>query len=172
MSGPVELRRAVPADAEAIAGIAVRTWHHAYGDFVDPRTLAERTVERELPVWEHRLGSDAPGETWVAAAAGRVVAYASVGPSADGDATAAIGALERLYVDPPAQGAGVGGRLHRHALELLSALGFATATLWSFADDEQARTFYEGRGWVLDPSGAGQEDPDWAEAAVRYRRDL
>ena len=172
MSGAVQLRRAVPADAAAIAGIGVRAWHHAYADFLDPRALAERTVASQLPAWERRLAPDAPGETWVAEAAGRVVAYASVGASADGDSTAVTGALERLYVDPPAQGAGVGGLLHGRAIGRLAALGFATATLWSFAENEQARVFYEHREWVLDPSGAWQEDPDWAEPAVRYRREL
>lgn len=172
MSGPVELRRAVPADAEAIAGISVRTWFHAYSDFIDPRTLAERTVESQAPRWERWLAPEAAGETWVAVGGARVVGYVRVGPSEDRDAASSCGALLALYVDPPAQGAGVGRLLHDHSLARLTALGHPTATLWSFAANEQALTFYEHRGWVLDPSGAGQENPDWVEAAVRYRRDL
>ena len=166
----VEVRRAGLADAAAIAGVSVRTWHHAYGDFIDPRTLAERTVEQQLPLWEERLAPDADGEVWVAAGGGRVVAYTAVGPSADRDATAATGALRALYVDPPAQGAGLGALLHEHAVARLAALGFPNATLWCFARNEQARVFYEHRGWALDPSGDGQEEPDWLDAAVRYQR--
>jgi GNAT superfamily N-acetyltransferase len=170
VSDAVELRRAGPADAEAIAGVSVRTWHHAYGDFIDPRTLFERTVEQQLPLWQERLDAGADGEIWVAMAGGRVVAYTAVGPSGDDDATAATGSLRALYVDPPAQGAGLGAYLHDHALMRLQALGFPAATLWSFAKNEQARTFYEHRGWLLDPSGAGQEGADWLDASVRYAR--
>lgn len=174
MSGAATLRRAVPADAQAIAGIAVRTWHHAYSDFADPRTLAERTLEQQLPLWEQRLGVGVGSgdEIWVAEAGGRVVGYAAVGPSMDVDAGAGTGLLHALYVDPPAQGGGLGGLLHGHALERLAALGFVEATLWSFADNEQARTFYEHRGWAFDASGSGLEDPHWREPAVRYRRAL
>jgi GNAT superfamily N-acetyltransferase len=171
VSGAVDLRRAVLADAEAIAGISVRTWYHAYQDFLDPRTLAERTVERQLPLWEQRLGGDAPGETWVAEIAGRVAGYASVGLSDDADAAPGTGSLLALYIDPPAQGAGLGAVLHDHAVARLAALGGAPATLWCFAENDQARVFYEHRGWLYDPSGEGQEDPDWLEAAVRYRRE-
>lgn len=173
MSGALaSLRRAGAGDAAAIAGISVRTWHHAYGDFIDPRTLAERTVESQLPRWEERLGPDADGEVWVAQAGGRVVAYTAVGDSEDADAGSSLGALRALYVDPAAQGAGLGALLHDHAVERLAALGFATATLWSFAANDRARVFYEHRGWVLDASGAGQEGEDWLDASVRYRRDV
>ena len=170
MSAEARLRRAGAEDAAAIAGISVRTWHHAYADFIDPRTLFERTVEQQLPLWDERLAPDADGEIWVAVAGGRLVAYTAVGPSGDGDATAATGALRALYVDPPAQGAGLGAVLHDHAVSRLAALGFPVATLWCFTKNDQARDFYEHRGWELDPSGAGQEEPDWLDAAVRYRR--
>ena len=160
------------ADAEAIAGISVRTWHHAYADFIEPRTLFERTVEQQLPLWEQRLAPGSDGEVWVAIVAGCVAAYTAVGPSGDADATAATGALRALYVDPPAQGAGLGALLHDHAVSRLAVLGFAASTLWCFAKNDQAREFYEQHGWVLDPSGAGQEGADWLDAAVRYARAL
>ena len=168
----MELRRAGLGDAEAIAGISVRTWQHAYSDFIDPRELFERTVEGQRPLWDARLAEGADGEVWVAVVAGRIAAYTAVGPSGDGDATAATGALRALYVDPPAQGAGLGAFLHDHALVRLKALGFPVSTLWSFEQNAQARTFYEHRGWQLDPSGSGQEGADWLSPAVRYRRDF
>ncbi len=170
MSAPARLRPADAADVEAIAGISVRTWHHAYADFIDPRTLYERTVERQVPLWEERLGPAADGEVWVTVAGGRIAGYTAVGPSADADATPGTGALRALYIDPPAQGAGLGALLHDHALARLGALGLPSATLWCFARNEQARAFYEHRGWALDPSGAGQEGADWLDDAVRYAR--
>ena len=167
----MELRRAGLGDAEAIAGISVRTWQHAYSDFIDPRELFERTIESQLPLWEARLARDAVSETWVADVGGRVAGYASVGPSGDGDAVAGLGSLLALYVDPPAQGAGLGRTLHSDAVERLRA-SFSAATLWIFSANEMARGFYERHGWTLDPSGAGQEGADWLSPAVRYRRDF
>ena len=168
----MDLRRAGPDDAEAIAGISVRTWHHAYSDFIDPRELFERTLESQLPLWDARLAPGADGEVWVAIVAERLAAYTAVGPSGDADATTATGALRALYVDPPAQGAGLGAFLHDHALGRIAALGFPVATLWIFSANEVVRAFYERHGWQLDPSGAGQEGADWISPAVRYRRDF
>ena len=172
MSGRVELRRAAPADAEAIAGVSVRAWHHAYADIVDPQVLFERTVASQAPRWEAWLAPGAEGETWVAHAGGRIAGYVGVGPSEDDDATGATGALRGLYVDPPAQGAGLGDRLHEVGLELLAGGPWTSATLWVFTANEVGRTFYERRGWALDAAGAGQEDPRWPAPSVRYRREV
>ncbi len=167
----MEPRRAGRVDAEAIAGISVRTWHHAYSDFIDARELFERTLETQLPLWQARLEPDSGSETWVAEVGRRIAGYASVGPSQDADATPGLGSLLALYVDPPAQGAGLGRALHDDALARLRA-EYVEATLWVFAAHEMARGFYERRGWSLDPSGAGQEGADWISPAVRYRREF
>ena len=170
MSAALELRRASVDDAAAIAAISVRTWHHAYSDFVDPRTLAERTIELQQPRWTLRLQTG--NEVWVAELDGVIAGYAGVAPSTDDDAQPRTGALTDLYVEPAAQGAGLGAQLHEHAITRLAEREFSAATLWSFAGNEQARDFYERRGWQLDPSGAGQEDPCWRDPAVRYRREF
>ena len=165
------LRRAQVADAEAIAGIAVRTWWHSHQDFVSPQALAERTVETQTPRWVARL-QDPELEVWVAEAGGRVVGYAAFGASADPDAAPLTGALGALYVDPSAQGAGLGTRLLGHAVARLLERGFEQATLWTFEENRQARAFYEGRGWELDTGAAGNEPEPWEEPAVRYRLEL
>ncbi len=46
------------------------------------------------------------------------------------------------------------------------------ATLWVFAENGQARAFYEHRGWDFDPGGPGNEPRAWEEPAARYRREL
>ena len=53
MSG---LRRALEADAAAIAGVDVRAWHHAYSPFLDEQRLAERTTAVRTGRWREILG--------------------------------------------------------------------------------------------------------------------
>ena len=61
--------------------------------------------------------------------------------------------LRLLYVDPIAQGAGVGTALLRHAQRARRA-GSARAS----AENERARAFYEHHGWVLDGDGEPWEN--------------
>ncbi len=82
------------------------------------------------------------------------------------------GTVRALYVDPVAQGAGLGTLLLDGAVERLVEAGHDEATLWVFAANGLGRAFYEARGWELDPAGAGQEGEGWLAPAVRYRRDL
>lgn len=172
MSGAVVPRRATPADARAIAEASVRAWRHAYADFIDPRALAERDAGSQEPRWRELLAGDSGVETWVAQAEGRIAGYLALGSSPDRDATEQTGMLRALYVDPAAQGAGLGTRLHALALERLRALGFGAATLWVFEGNGMGRAFYERHGWREDPAGTGNEGEGWLAPALRYRRDL
>ena len=52
-----------------------------------------------------------------------------------------------LYVDPAAQGAGVGRRLLADAQERIRAAGHARAWLYVFADNAHGCAFYERHGW-------------------------
>ena len=149
------IRAATEADAPAIAEIQARAWRWAYSDFVghDDMPVAEERLER----WR---GNVAQGRLRVFDQDGTVVGYASV----DGDQ------LTSLYVDPAAQGAGVGGRLLDDAEERLRAGGHAVAWLWVFVANEQGRAFYERRGWraVGEPHRAAH----WVGDALRYERAL
>jgi GNAT superfamily N-acetyltransferase len=171
VSDGVVLRVATPEDAEQIAGISVRAWIHAYESFLDPRVLAERTVASQAERWRGWLAGTET-ETRVAVVAERIAGYATVGPSRDGDATAAVGQLGALYVDPPAQGAGLGTRLLADAVTRIVAGGFSVATLWVFEENGLGRAFYERHGWRPDPDGVGREDAEWHGPALRYRIDL
>ena len=171
MTDAVTLRRGTPEDAEQIAGISVRAWIHAYEAFLDPRVLAERTVASQAERWRGWLaGSET--ETQVAEIAGRIAGYATVGASRDGDADDTVGQLSGLYVDPAAQGAGLGTRLLADAVSRLRASGFIVATLWVFEENGLGRAFYERHGWQPDPDGVGRESAEWHGPALRYRIDL
>ncbi len=171
MTDAVTLRRARPDDAEQIAGISVRAWAHAYESFLDPRVLAERTAASQADRWRGWLAGTET-ETQVAEVRGRIAGYATVGASRDGDAGKTVGQLSGLYVEPSAQGAGLGTRLLADAVARLRDSGYTVATLWVFEENGLGRAFYERHGWRPDPDGVGREGADWHGPALRYTIDL
>jgi GNAT superfamily N-acetyltransferase len=147
------IRRATPADAGAIAAVQARAWRHAFADIVEPEQMP--TPEHQEPRFaEHIAGG---GEVYVWDQDGRVAGFAAL---AGND-------LRAIYVDPPAQGAGVGTALLEAAVEALRAAGHTEAFLWTFEANGLARALYERHGWELVPGRQERLAPE-----VRYRRAL
>jgi GNAT superfamily N-acetyltransferase len=152
------IRGATRADARAIAELEVRAWRWAYGDIVDDADMPD-VAEREARWRERPIDGALVWEQ-----GGRVVGVVQIGPAAEDPAD---GLLRGLYVDPAAQGAGVGTALHDHALAELRAAGFAEATLWVFTANGHAREFFAARGWAPDGARDRSEAPE-----LRYRREI
>ncbi len=154
------IRPATVADAEAIDRVHTRAWDWAYGDFIPPdRMKSAQPVEERVPRWRERM-DDPVIRTWVYELDGFVAGFAAAGG----------GDLKALYVDPGAQGAGVGAALLAHAEDALREEGTSETSLWVFVANEHGRRFYEARGWELVP---GSEDQlDMAAPGVRYRKRL
>jgi GNAT superfamily N-acetyltransferase len=55
--------------------------------------------------------------------------------------------LDGLYVVPERWATGVGTALHDRALEIVAKRGLAMCHLWVLEANNQARRFYERRGW-------------------------
>jgi GNAT superfamily N-acetyltransferase len=161
------IRPATVADAEAIGAVQRRTWVHAYAGILDVEDLWPAIGDAAR--WREALaGDDLP--TWVWDQDGQIAGFAAAGRSRDGDTAAEVGEVFAIYVDPPAQGAGVGSALLDHAVGRLRDAGFRAAVLWTFEANGAARAFYEHRGWRLaepDPEHADRWAPE-----VRYRRAL
>jgi GNAT superfamily N-acetyltransferase len=169
------IRPAVVEDVPALARVQVRAWLHAYSDFMDPDEIAARPVEVREPQWRAALTDpSSPATTVVFDQDGAVAGFATTGPARDDDLDPGTGELYAIYVDPPAQGAGVGRALHAEAVRRLAAAGFGRATLWTFAANEQAIAFYERLGWRPDPASPAQGwvGCDRAAPSMRYVRDL
>jgi len=144
------IRQATREDAAAIAAVEVRAFRHAYVDILDAQYLAELDPDARAEEWRESLAQ--PDRTvLVAELEDRVVGYASV---------RADGSLRMLYVDPFAQGAGVGTQL------LAEAERAGARELEVFAANGHGRRFYEARGWRLDgEAGAWRDRP-----LVKYAR--
>ena len=163
------IRRAVSADAEAIAEVHIATWMVAYrGQLPDAflASLAEGRTRR-VAAWRAALESEEQ-RVFVAERDGRVVGFAHVGRSRDPDPTGP-GEVYAIYVHPDAWDTGTGRDLMRAGLRELRQLGYREAMLWVLATNERARRFYESCGWR--PDGADKIDRrgDVALHEVRYR---
>jgi len=137
------IRRATPGDAAGIAAVHVRSWRRDYADIVDAQVLDELDAEERTEKWRGWLDGH---ETlvWVAEEGSRIVGFASLRDAK----------LTTLYVDPVAQGAGVGTRL------LAEAEAAGARELEVFEANGHGRHFYEARGWLDDgPSGEWLDRP-------------
>jgi ribosomal protein S18 acetylase RimI-like enzyme len=162
----LEVRRARPADAAAIAEVHARTWQSTYEHVFGAERLAARVPD--LALWTRILANERV-EVNVAEAGGRIVAFVSVGPSRDDDAE---GELYAIYALPEAWGTGAGAALMQAGLDAMRAAGYRDAVLYVLDDNPRARRFYEREGWALDGGTKSEELLGVQVTEVRYRRVL
>jgi ribosomal protein S18 acetylase RimI-like enzyme len=161
------IRPARADDAAALAGVEVRGWWHAYASYVDHERLAEHTVASRTERWRELLAGGT--DTAVAEVEGRVAGFASIGVPRLADPDPGVGELYAIYVDPPAQGAGVGTALLVDAERRLREHGFERALLSVFEANGLARAFYRARGWHDEDPVVVDEDR-WAPEIHMLKR--
>lgn len=160
-------RRASVTDAAAVARIQVRAWHRAFSDVVFPEHTP--TVEDQTTHWETVLAEGV--HALVVELGGEIRGFAAVGtvrepePGEEG-----LGEVVALFVDPVAQGAGLGGMLLAAAEDELRARGHDEAVLWTL-EAALARAWYERRGWSQDRDAVPGHGLLGAPE-VRYRKRL
>jgi len=147
-----QVRRAVPADAAALAQADVRAWHETYPGIVPQRFLDRLDPRYRVRYWDSMLR--APGRrpesvVFVAEMAGHgVVGFGGCGdervglPHVDGE-------FHALYLLKAAQGLGLGRRLMQSMARELILRGCRTASVWVLRDNARARRFYEKMGGRL-----------------------
>ena len=163
----IVVRSADDGDVETMAAIYVNAaregWAHMFGE----SGLA--ALEPPVEHFRAELASTNPRrQVLVAEREGRVVGFAVVRPSRDGNADAVqVGELDQLYSDPAVWSEGVGRTLLAAAIETLRESGFTEATLWVAEDNQRPRRIYEIAGWTLD---GVTRDKSWRGAGVRDLR--
>lgn len=173
MSEHVQIRLAVPGDAAGIARTRIEGWRAAYAGVVALSVLDALDQRADEARFAARIGTEPEVETLVAVAEARdddVVGFCTYGADRD-DPAPGHGEVYALYVRPPAWGAGVGTQLLDLAVRRLRDDGYEQLRLWTLTDNQQARAFYESRGWR--PDGTEQELvglPDPAGANLREVR--
>ncbi|EIK60939.1 MULTISPECIES: GNAT family N-acetyltransferase [Pseudomonas] len=144
------IRRALPADAKAIAQVHISSWQDAYRDLMPAQFLSglQATLARREAYWARSIAS---GEStvWVAEVGQQIVGWISVGASRDEDAVQAkAGEVMAIYVLAGHWQTGVGLALWKAGLQDLLAQGYERLTLWVLAGNERAIRFYRRAGCV------------------------
>ena len=119
----MSVRRAELADARAIAEVHVRTWQAAYRHAFPAEVLDSLSVDDREDL-ARRLLERWAEVVWVAEADGRIVGFASVGPSRTEEGS---GELYAIYVLPEAWGTGAASGLMAEAKDWFAKEGYPTA---------------------------------------------
>lgn len=132
--GPIlQLRWGTEADVDEFIRIWRAIWHHSFAAALD----ANQGDPRFIYGMEHADLIPVARKTVAALLDDRVVGFCF----RDG------AHIEDLWVDPPAQGRGVGRKLLAAAVAAIARDGYRTATLDCFEANANARRFYEREGW-------------------------
>lgn len=143
------VRRAVPADADAVARVHIRSWQWAYQGLLAPDYLDNLQPQAWAARYTFgRMGFALPS-TQVAVDGSTVCGLVTTGLCRDGDVSN-FGELIAIYVDPADVGRGIGRLLMDAARARLRRVGLTNAALWVLEGNARARRFYERDGWRRD----------------------
>ncbi len=162
-------RRATLADAPAIGELQLRAWWRAYQDIVDGARLMEHDAEERAGRWTELLASGLVN-VLVAEVGGEVRGFVAVGPSREDEPDPREGELYAIFVDPAAQGAGLGTALLAEGEQAIRQVGWSRATLRVFVPNGMARTMVERQGWTAIPGT--ERSHDWDVPEILYGKDL
>lgn len=167
------IRAAGPDDARPVAEVHVASWRHAYRGLLPDDSLERLSVDDREAMWLGAFADPDPKSgAFIAEVDGRIVGFASFGPSRDEDMPLRTGEVPAIYVEPAALGSGVGRELFEAASLALRDAGFARATLWVLEANTLARRFYEKAGWSWDGAVSTHMFDCANEPLVRYAVDL
>jgi ribosomal protein S18 acetylase RimI-like enzyme len=139
----IEIRRARPADAKAVADTHDEAWRTAYQGVIPGREL-ERLIARRGPDWWD--GAIRKGSRISILVFGDTVAgYANYGRNR-ARSLYYDGEIYELYLRPEFQGLGFGRRLFTAARRDLTQSGMSSLVVWALSDNEPATAFYRALG--------------------------
>ena len=163
-----EVRAAVPADADAVARVHVRSWRAAYRGLVDQGYLDGLDADVVASRYTFgRMGLGLPS-TLVAVDDSTICGMVTTGLSRD-VALPNFGELMAIYVDPAYLRTGVGHALMTAARDRLRRVGVAGALLWVLDGNVVAQRFYERDGWRFDGARRIATFGDFPVEQLRYR---
>lgn len=166
----VEIRRAVPGDALAIAEAEVASWRAAYAGLMPAAYLAALSEQDRAETWLadlERHGERGRKRAWVVEDGGRVHGFSLAGLQTG--APAGVGLLYFLYFRPEVWGKGIAAPLMERVMDDLRDQGVTTAQLWVLAENERARRFYERLGWRPDGERNRDDYGGVSLEALRYK---
>lgn len=144
------IRRAGPADAEALAAIGRATFAETFGHLYPPEDLAAFLAEAHGLARARADLADPAKAVWLAQADADVVGYAVAGPChlPHPEVTPACGELERIYLLAAHQGGGAGSRLLAEALGWLGKDGPRRLWIGVWSQNHGAQRLYARHGFA------------------------
>jgi phosphoribosylanthranilate isomerase len=139
----IRLRRATPADAEALARVHVQAWRETYTGQVPDTVLSELDAAGRAAVWREAVGRAT--QVQLAVLDGEIVGFGASRPQPDPSLPFA-GEISAIYVLRRAQGAGVGRMLMAAMARDLLERGLRSASLWVLETNAGAQRFYHVLG--------------------------
>ena len=145
----VTIRRAIAADAEAIARVRIDGWRQAYRGLVPQKALDAMSIDESLPMWQRALAAPSDRASVFVAehengiggfAAGTALAETKHGFDAE---------LSAIYLVREWQRQGLGRRLAGTIAAERAAHGARGMIVWVLAGSAGARRFCESLGAEL-----------------------
>ncbi len=153
----MELRRAEPSDAIAVARVHVRSWQAAYRKLMPDDYLDQLRPEDRAKKYDFGNLDPLRPYTIIATESGRILGFATTAQTQESPMSV-YGELSALYVDPDHWGRGIGVALVSAARSRLFDLGFRNAILWVLEGNVRAERFYVMDHWgAANGRGMGRE---------------
>lgn len=146
----MELRKATPGDAAALAELGARSFVVKFGHLYTPEDLSTFLAESHTEAKVAKEIADPQMRVMLAERDGKLLGYCKL-IMACGWPEHARGAraieLKQLYTAPEATGQGIGARLMDWALEEAAAFGADEIQLSVYSDNPGAQKFYRRYGF-------------------------
>jgi ribosomal protein S18 acetylase RimI-like enzyme len=139
----IDIRRAEPRDAPAIADVHHQAWRGAYAGIIPHRALNAMISRRGGEWWANAIRRSAT--VLVVEIGGKVAGYTTVGRNRARELPQQ-GEIYELYLRPEYQGVGLGSRLFAAARQKLTDHGLKGMVVWALEDNINALSFYAGAG--------------------------
>ncbi len=139
----IDIRKAEPQDAAAIADVHYAAWKGAYAGIIPYRALNSMISRRGRNWWANAIRRAAT--VLVVEVGGEVAGYATLGRNRARELPQQ-GEIYELYLKPEYQGIGLGTRLFDAARQMLSAHGLKGMVVWALEENGGALAFYQGAG--------------------------
>lgn len=139
----IEIRKAEPRDAGAIADVHESAWRGAYAGIIPHKALTSMINRRGRDWWANAIRRAA--SILVVEVGGKVAGYATLGRNRARELPQQ-GEVYELYLAPECQGIGLGTRLLDTARRRLAANGLKGMVVWALEENDGALSFYRGAG--------------------------
>jgi ribosomal protein S18 acetylase RimI-like enzyme len=139
----IDIRKAEPRDAQAIAEVHHEAWQGAYAGIIPHKALTRMIGRRGSEWWENAIRRAAT--VLVVEIGGKVAGYTTVGKNRARELPQQ-GEIYELYLRPEYQGVGLGSRLFAAARRKLADHGLKGMVVWALEENVNAVSFYAGAG--------------------------